>query len=156
MNDTCFSKNMIFLQTYFGNVLEKSVYAMYYNMLKTMSDEQFDKACREIVRTYIPTTQRPFPMIPHFLEALEAAKKQIPECNREYKMIVDKAELPTDEERAAFFKEFRQMCEKVENNSAVECTWCDGKCYYYTYDKGGYQKVKCGKCNGTGKQKSRE
>lgn len=54
----------------YGTKLDSEMIAAYWNCLKHLSDNDFLRAQENILKTFVPTSQVPFPAIPHFLAAI--------------------------------------------------------------------------------------
>jgi hypothetical protein len=73
MKDESFKTGIAYLQKIYGKKIDDDVYKNYWGILKDYSDEEFKKMLENIAKTFIPTSQVPFPLIPHFLGAIGAA-----------------------------------------------------------------------------------
>ncbi|MGW8324139.1 MAG: DUF6475 domain-containing protein [Desulfobacterales bacterium] len=69
MKEESFKVKFAYLQKIYGKALDKDVYAMYWEQLKEYDEETFHVMVTNLVKTFIPTTQVPFPLLPHFLKA---------------------------------------------------------------------------------------
>jgi hypothetical protein len=69
MNELTFKGSMAFLMKMFGAKIDDEVYAAYWNIFKTFSDEEFIAIQENLIKTFIPTAQVPFPLVIHFLQA---------------------------------------------------------------------------------------
>jgi hypothetical protein len=69
MNEKTFRESMAFLQKLYGKKLETDVYKAYWNLFKGWGDDKFKGIQNEIVKTFVPTNQVPFPVPAHFLSA---------------------------------------------------------------------------------------
>jgi len=54
----------------YGHVLPDEVRSIYWEQLKSWGEDKFKSACNNIVATFVPSRQTPFPLIPHFLAAV--------------------------------------------------------------------------------------
>ncbi len=68
MNEELFLINLAFLQKLYGKI-DKEIIPIYWNILKSKSDEEFKAMVENIAKTFIPTSQVPFPLPAHFLNA---------------------------------------------------------------------------------------
>jgi len=73
MNEETFKTGILFLSETYGKKLKDEIIEAYWGILKEYSDEDFKKMLENIVKSFIPTSQVPFPLIPHFLGAVGAA-----------------------------------------------------------------------------------
>jgi hypothetical protein len=69
MNKNLFLEGMAFLQKLYGKKLEDEIINVYWNMFKNYSDEQFKTMQTNIVKSFVPTSQVPFPVPAQFLSA---------------------------------------------------------------------------------------
>lgn len=69
MNHNEFIKPILFLQSMYGRTIPDAVINQYWEILKTMQIDKWDIACNNVIKTFVPTSQVPFPLIPHFLTA---------------------------------------------------------------------------------------
>lgn len=72
MQQERFVKMIAVLEAYYGYKLQKNIglMQMYWSALKRLSDKDIEIAFKNIRDTFRPTSQVPFPLIPHFLEAI--------------------------------------------------------------------------------------
>lgn len=70
MNEKSFKTGILFLSEAYGKKLKDEIISMYWEILKEYSDVEFKKMLEGLIKTFIPTSQVPFPLIPHFLEAV--------------------------------------------------------------------------------------
>lgn len=73
MTEKVFKIGILFLSETYGKKLKDEIIEVYWGILKDYSGEEFKKMLENIVKTFIPTSQVPFPLIPHFLGAIGAA-----------------------------------------------------------------------------------
>jgi hypothetical protein len=69
MNENTFKSGMAMMSKLFGKSLEDEIIPAYWNILKKISDEEFLKIQGNLIQTFIPTSQCPFPLPAHFLNA---------------------------------------------------------------------------------------
>jgi hypothetical protein len=69
MNENTFKAGMAMMSKLFGKVLEDEIIPAYWNILKQLSDDDFIKIQGNLIKTFIPTSQVPFPLPAHFLSA---------------------------------------------------------------------------------------
>jgi hypothetical protein len=69
MNENTFKSGMAMMSKLFGKTLEDEIIPAYWNILKQLSDNDFLKIQGNLIKTFIPTSQVPFPLPAHFLNA---------------------------------------------------------------------------------------
>lgn len=67
MNQECFKSNLGFLSKYLKYDVSADQVIIYWDLLKHLSDDKFELACRNIVKEFIPTSTVPFPLVAHIL-----------------------------------------------------------------------------------------
>lgn len=75
MNKETFLKSLVAMQAYYGHQLKSEVIEMYWNRLKLLNYDDLKLAMQNIQDNFVPTSQVPFPLIPHFLEACNRTGK---------------------------------------------------------------------------------
>jgi hypothetical protein len=70
MDSKTFTLHMAYLQKMYGHILDDGIRAMYWNQMKDWDAEKFQAAVKRIAETFIPSRQLPFPLLPHFLQAV--------------------------------------------------------------------------------------
>ena len=119
-----FLKSITFLEAYYNHKLHDgtevegkktvNILNMYYQMLKHMSEHEWEKCCRQLMRNYHKTNLKPFPEVSDFIDALDRREQVfVPEAHRKFAQIEDKEELPTDEERNRFYQDLINQTKKV-------------------------------------------
>jgi len=73
MNDSTFKAGIAFLSNMYGKKCDDQTVSAYWNILKKYSDENFKMMLENLTENFIPTSQVPFPLIPHFLQACGAS-----------------------------------------------------------------------------------
>lgn len=68
MNSNVFTKCMIALQGVFGKI-DDSKTKLYFSVLSSMSDSDFESATKKLITTFKPTSTVPFPVPAHFMDA---------------------------------------------------------------------------------------
>lgn len=115
MNEQTFRTQIAFLQKYYGHVIDSVVYSLIWEAMKKYSDEAFVEICKLIIQTFHPTSQVPFPMVVHFLDArgeINSRKLAAPE-NPKY--LTYKEQLADDETReniAQTLKNVKEIAKK--------------------------------------------
>jgi len=75
MDQSKFKLSIAFLERIFGHSLDKDgdidriVYQAYWSALCGITDAKWETITKELVRTFIPSSQCPFPTIAHFVKA---------------------------------------------------------------------------------------
>lgn len=69
MDYNIFMENYGLLQTAFSTVSEEKT-KLDFTVLKGMNNETFQAACKNLIKTFIPTAANPFPVPAHFLNAI--------------------------------------------------------------------------------------
>ena len=65
-----FTPHFAMLQKMFGHVVTDDIRRLYWEQLKLWDEQKFKKAIEGICSSFIPSRQVPFPLLPHFLEAV--------------------------------------------------------------------------------------
>jgi hypothetical protein len=69
MNNQLFKTGIAILTKIYGYQMDDQVLTLYWDCLKTLSDDDFTRVQANIVKTFIPSSQVPFPLPAHFLSA---------------------------------------------------------------------------------------
>lgn len=70
MESQLFDKHMAMLQAYFGHNVEPQILSLYWSLLNKLSNAQWERAVSSQYATFAPTSQVPFPLVKHILEAV--------------------------------------------------------------------------------------
>lgn len=68
MNQDSFKINLGFLSKYLRYELNQEQVCIYWDLLKHLSDDKFEVACKNIIKEFIPTSTVPFPLVAHILK----------------------------------------------------------------------------------------
>jgi hypothetical protein len=69
MTENFFKIGMAFMQKIFGAKIGDDILTAYWNLLKDMSNDEFKNIQQNLISTFIPSSQVPFPLPAHFLQA---------------------------------------------------------------------------------------
>jgi hypothetical protein len=106
---------MGFLAKYYGNRPNDTIYQVLWAALKKYSDNSFEDICKKIIQTFRPTSQTPFPLVPHFLDAVdEISNNQIQYPGRP--LYLDHKEELADE---ATLLEIQEMTRTLSNKLSI-------------------------------------
>ena len=73
MTENTFKSGMLLLMKMFGYKLDNEMVSAYWNILKNIPDDDFLQSQSNLLKTFIPTSQVPFPTIAHFMQSLGVA-----------------------------------------------------------------------------------
>lgn len=76
MKEELFKKSMLYLQKLYGNVSD-DLYKILWNVLKGYQEENFSKMVENVVKTFVPSSQVPFPLPAHFIKSIGADPKYL-------------------------------------------------------------------------------
>ena len=72
MTEQVFKECLVLMQGYFGKELSTSVAGIYWSALRGVSDESMRLGAKNLILTFVPTAQCPFPLVKHILDACGA------------------------------------------------------------------------------------
>jgi hypothetical protein len=73
MNEKTFKAQIAFMSSIFGHQLTDENYKIYWELFKPYSDADFNQMCTNLLKSFSPTSQVPFPVPAHFLQSIAAA-----------------------------------------------------------------------------------
>jgi hypothetical protein len=110
MTEATFRSAIALLSAYYGNQPGDVVYKLTWEVFKQMGDKFFEEICKQLILEFKPTSQVPFPLIPHFIDAKNVVNNR-KRNHPEYRQIEERYE-PPDEET---WKMIKETVERIKN-----------------------------------------
>lgn len=121
MREEHFRSNIGYLQTYFGTVVNQTVYQTLWDFLNGYDERFFKLVIERIILKFKPSAQNPFPLVANFDEImteLEEEQRQIRNRVPEYKMLPEpEGGRKTPEEVDAFMNDLYSRMKWLRKNA---------------------------------------